>query len=155
MRAAQRHATAFQVELRASQRLQALVAGLVLLACVSAVAAFAAHEARCWGLLALTPLPTWLAWRAARVAPRLLQWDGQTWRLAPAALHEPGPAIELEVAIDLDDWLLLRARTRGGHGLLRPTYLPLSRTDVGPRWGQLRATLYSARPHKPTVDESR
>jgi hypothetical protein len=91
------------------------------------------------GALWLTPLipavSAW-AWHLARVEPRQLRWDGQCWRLSPA-----DAAVKLEVLMDLQSWLLLRADGR--------IYLPLSQRAQAPLWGMLRATLYSARPENP------
>lgn len=135
---------AFQLELRAQPRLQAAIAGLAGLGALTAGAAVLSHEVRFWPLLGLVPVLTWLAWRTARVLPRKLQWDGQTWRLEPAASLEPGLPVTIEVVIDFGDWLLLRAQA-AEHGWVDRTYLPLSRSDLGASWGLLRATLYSAR----------
>lgn len=144
MRAAQRHPPAFSLELRAQPRLQALIALLALLSAAAAVAGLAAHDARAWWLLLALPVVGLLAWRAARVRPRRLQWDGQAWRLAPIESLEVGAAVQVEVVLDFGAWLLLRTQGR----LLAPAvYLPLSRAALGAAWGPLRATLYSARPH--------
>ncbi len=92
----------------------------------------------------LTPLilvVSFLAWRFARVEPRQLRWDGQCWRLAPAGEREPGPPVRLELLMDLQSWLLLRADGR--------IYLPLSLRQHAAHWGMLRATLYSAKAENP------
>lgn len=89
-------------------RLALLIAGLAGLPWVTLVAGLAMHDGRAAWLL-LLPLVLRLAWRGARIEARLLHWDGQCWRLAPAAAQEPCPAVRLEV-LDLDRWLLLRAQ---------------------------------------------
>jgi len=98
-----------------------------------------------WLAIVLVPASAVLAWRLARVEPRHLHWDGQVWRLALAHETDPGPAVEVEAVIDFGDWLLLRTAMPGAR-LPQRHYLPLARSSVGATWGQLRATLYSARP---------
>ena len=136
---------AFQVEVRPQPRLQAAIAGLGGSAGLSAVAAALAHDLAFWPLLALLPACVWMAWQRARVCPRKLQWDGQTWRLGLLASLDPGVPVALEVLVDLGSWMLLRSRT-AERGWFGRTYLPLSSADLGASWGLLRATLYSARP---------
>jgi hypothetical protein len=81
------------------------------------------------------------AWRAAAPQPRLLNWDGEHWRLGPAG--DPG---QVDVMIDLGRWLLLRhavvAASRTAH------WLPVSAAAAGPAWHGLRIALH-ARPAAP------
>ena len=145
MSAASRHPPAFQVEIVTTLRVQVLVAVLAALSSLAFVAALATHWPACaWLLPVLLPASVWLGGRLARSEPRCLQWDGQVWRLAPAQRREPGAAVRIEVLMDFGDWLLLRASVPGTL-LPRRHYLPLGRSTVGPTWGALRATLYSAR----------
>ena len=129
--------------------LQGLVALLLTASAAAVIAAFAAHLPACWWLMVTLPLPAWLGWRLSAVAPRHLQWDGQTWRLAAVDFDEPGDAIHVRVVIDLGGWLLLRCRPVDGPWRLRHIYLPLSRASSGASWGSLRATLYAARTRLP------
>jgi hypothetical protein len=99
--------------------------------------------------MGMLPLAAWLGWRLSAVTPRHLQWDGQTWRLAPLDFDEPGDPVHLRAVIDLGDWLLLRCQPIEGPWLPRYTYLPLSRAALGASWGSLRATLYAARTRLP------
>ncbi|MET0519155.1 MAG: hypothetical protein ABW005_10010 [Burkholderiaceae bacterium] len=150
MSAAHRHPPALLIPLRPQPRLALLVAGLVGLSAAALLAGLAAHDARALYLLPVLPLLLWLAWRGARIEPRRLQWDGQCWRLAAGGSPDPGPVVRLEVLIDLDRWLLLRAQTPHAANPLhrwRRIYLPLSQSGQGAAWGALRATLYSARPN--------
>ncbi len=120
------------------QGLVSLLAGFAL---ASAIAGLALHESQAWWLLPLVPAFMVLAWRSARVTPRQLHWDGQCWRLALATSLEPGPAVRMEVLADFDDFLLLRTNGR--------LYLPLLARALPAQWGQLRATLHSARAESP------
>ena len=133
-------------------RLQAAIALFAVLSWTSLVAGLAQHLPSLAWLMLAVPAVGMAGWRLARVEPRRLQWDGQTWRLGAAAQIEPGADVDLEPLFDLGDWLLLRAQPPGA-GLLprRRTYLPLSRHAVGAEWGRLRATLYSARPRRPAT----
>ncbi len=148
MSAAKRHPPAFQIEIGPQPWLQGLIAVLAAVSLLALVAGLAAHAPFLWWLLLLLPLTGWAGWRLARVRPRLLQWDGQTWRLAPPGSREPGPAVQIAVVMDFGSWLLLRSQSPVGL-VRRSHYLPLARSGVGPAWGQLRATLYSARPQPP------
>lgn len=142
---AQRHAPALQVEVSRQPLLQGLIALLLSVATAALIAALAAHLPACWWLMLTLPIAAWFGWRSSAVTPRHLQWDGQTWRVAPLDLGEPGPAVQILAVIDLGDWLLLRCQPVDGRWWRQPTYLPLSRAALGASWGSLRATLYSAR----------
>ena len=123
---------------------------LLSTAAAALIAGLAAHLPVCWWLMLMLPLAAWLGWQLSAVTPRHLQWDGQTWRLAPLEFDEPGDAVQLRAVIDLGDWLLLRCQPiEGGWLPRRHTYLPLSRAALGASWGSLRATLYAARTRLP------
>jgi len=107
----------------------------------SAIAGLYLHWQLAVWLTPLIPTVSLLAWRLARVEPRQLRWDGQCWRLTFAAAQEPGPPVQLELLMDLQNWLLLRADGR--------IYLPLSQRQHAANWGMLRATLYSAKAENP------
>ena len=152
MSTAQRRPPPLRIEVGLQPKLQAAVALLAMLSSISLVAGLAQHlPDLVWAMLAV-PAVGMAGWRLARVEPRRLQWDGQTWRLAAAAQLEPGAEVDLESLFDFGDWLLLRAQPPGA-GLLprRRVYLPLSRHAVGADWGRLRATLYSAQPRRPAA----
>ena len=122
-------------------RLQALLAFLAAISVASAIAGLWLHWSLAVWLTPLIPAVSFFAWKLARVQPRQLQWDGQCWRLAPATAREPGPPVRLELLMDLQSWLLLRANGR--------IYLPLSQRKHAAHWGMLRATLYSAKAENP------
>lgn len=158
MSAAQRHAPALRVEVLPQPALQLAVLFLTELAVAALLAALAAHQVDLHGIgLAAVPLAALLAWRGARVRPRLLLWDGQCWQLqaldTAGALSGAAQAIQLRPVIDLDHWLLLRARLqepaapwwRRLHHWALPVYLPLSRRRQASVWPALRATLFAAR----------
>ena len=120
---------------------QALLAFLAAISAASAIAGLWLHWPPAIWLTPLIPAVSALAWKLARIQPRQLQWDGQCWRLATATAREPGPPVRVELLMDLQTWLLLRADGR--------IYLPLSRRKYATHWGMLRATLYSARVENP------
>lgn len=120
-------------------------AALAVAGCVTLAAAGLALRFLPWALLSL-PLVAWLGAKAARPRERRLRFDGQQWwLLAPEWRDEV--QVQLQVVIDLDGWLLLRARTATSRWARY--YFPLNRAGQGSIWGQLRATLVSAptRPH--------
>lgn len=90
----------------------------------------------------------WLALRLLHVEPAELRWDGRAWHLGPT-LDRTTPG-EIEVAIDLGAWLLLRFTAAGSVGPTwrRPVrWLPVQRRGLGTSWHALRCALYS--PHAP------
>ena len=121
--------------------MQGLVSFLAGLAAASAIAGLALHFELAWWLMPLVLPVSVLGWHLARVTPRNLHWDGQCWRLSLAGSREVGPAVRLQVVMDFGSWLLLQADGR--------VYLPLTAESLGSQWGQLRATLYSARTEVP------
>ncbi len=140
-RAVYRQVPAFTVGITPLPRVQGLVALVTTASAASAIAGLALHEAMAWWLMPCAPVLAAWAWRLARVVPRRLHWDGQCWRLALAASSEPGPTVRIEVLVDLDSALLLRADGR--------VYLPLLARALPGQWGPLRATLHSARAENP------
>ena len=71
-----------------------------------------------------------------RVPAQSLRWDGRAWQLDAA----PG---ELNVAIDLGPWLLLRF-TPDADGRMR--WLPVQRRGLEAQWHALRCAVYAPRP---------
>jgi hypothetical protein len=140
---AKRQAPAFTVRVTRQPLLQGLVTLLAGLSAASAIAGLALHLEQAWYLMPLALVVGARAWHLSRVVPRKLHWDGQCWRLALADSHESGPPVSLEVLMDFEHVLLLRAQGR--------VYLPFTPGRLGSRWGQLRATLYSARPEDPDL----
>ncbi|MFG6456896.1 hypothetical protein [Roseateles sp. BYS96W] len=124
------------VQLQPQRVLRAVVTGIAGLAAAGLTAWLLSHHAPAWPLLLAIPFVVIHAWRSAEVLPRRLRWDGQSWWLA-----EPGQSaeaeVQLDVLIDLDAWLLLRAAPG-------PRWLPLARRQQVAHWGALRATLFSA-----------
>lgn len=115
---------------------QAVVASLAALLAAGLAAWVLSHHRSAWPLLAVVPAAAWWGWRAAAVRPRQLRWDGQAWWLRDAESQDE-TAVDLEVLIDLDRWLLLRARPAA-------RWLPLSRAMLPAQWTALRATLFNA-----------
>jgi len=75
------------------------------------------------------------AYRAQR--PALLAFNGHEWQWN----EQPG---ELDVAIDLQGWMLLRFRP-AGPAQARRTWIVSSRGSAGQQWPALRTALYSSR----------
>ena len=150
MSAAHRHPPAFRIELASQPLLQGLVALLAAVSAASLVAGLCVHLLAMVWLSPVVPLVAVSAWRYSRIEARLLQWDGQVWRLAAAGELDPGDVVDIDVVFDLGTWLLLRTQ-RPGAKLPRRHYLPLARSQLGAAWGQLRATIYSARPERASV----
>ena len=123
------------VQLRPQPAVQAAVALLVALAAGGLDAWACTHQPQAGLLWVAVPFAAAAAWRAARVLPRRLRWDGQAWWLT-APGRDDEIAVQLAVLIDLDAWLLLRASPG-------PCWLPLSRRQQ-PHWHALRATLFAA-----------
>jgi len=123
------------VQLQPQPAVQALVALMAALASSGLAAWAMTHHSSAWPAWFGVPLAVAYAWRAAAVRPRRLRWDGQAWWLADSERDDEA-AVQLTVLIDLDTWLLLRARPG-------PRWLPLARRQQ-PHWGDLRATLFAA-----------
>ncbi len=158
MNATSRHAAPLRIEVLPQPALQLAVSFLAALAAASLLAAVVAHPwVSAWHAVWLLPLCAALGWRMARVRPRLLLWDGQSWRLhdreASGAPRDAGVELRLAAVFDFDDWLVLRAQPvdTAATALQRlrwqllPIYLPLSRRRQPGVWGALRATLFAAR----------
>ena len=88
-----------------------------------------------------------------RVPAAALQWDGRQWWLAPAvpgrsvAIADQGTPGDIEVALDLGGWMLLRFRANPWppYGS-RSTWLPAQRRGLEAQWHALRCAVYSPRP---------
>lgn len=106
-----------------------------------------------------SPMPTWkmavllgapvltgmalaLWWRAQR--PRRLAWDGVQWRLTyPAVDGVDGPAVQLQVCLDLQRALLLRVRDAGS---MRGRWLWTEAGVDTARWHLLRCAVHAGTP---------
>jgi hypothetical protein len=124
------------VQLQPQPAVQAAVALIATLAAGGLAAWACNHQPLAWPVWVALPPLAWWTWRAARVLPRRLRWDGEAWWLDEPD-RDDGPRVQLTVLIDLDAWLLLRASPG-------PRWLPLSRNQQGAHWGALRATLFAA-----------
>ncbi|CAD5370661.1 conserved hypothetical protein [Rubrivivax sp. A210] len=70
-------------------------------------------------------------WRTAPVS-RSLAWDGSQWLV-------DGHAVELQLMIDLDRWLLLRVRAADSGA----RWMACTAGEVGAHWPLLRAALHA------------
>lgn len=137
-----RAAPPLRLQVCADRRVQGLVTGLALLACAVLLLAIGQHLPQVWPAAVLLPVVALMAWRLSVALPRRLRWDGQTWWLATPPAVQVEQQVSLDVVIDLDRWVLLRARS----SLPRSTlYLPLAQDHHPETWGALRATLFAAR----------
>jgi hypothetical protein len=86
----------------------------------------------------------------ARTRAVVLRWSGRDWQLGPAS-GDPQSG-ELDVAIDLGPWMLLRfTPTEPLRRRPRTIWLPIQRRGLEPQWHALRCAVYSPRP-APTED---
>jgi len=128
---------------------RAMVAVLCALAAGVAVAEVSAHM-EIHSVLVASPLAAWLAggaaWRSSRRRPVSLRWDGRAWWSDAIKSPDGEPrSCELEVMIDLGNWLMLRLRPL--QPPCRPLcWLPVQRRGLEPQWHALRAAAYSPRP---------
>jgi len=88
-----------------------------------------------------------------RVPPAALHWDGRQWWLARMASGRDAAAAvdampgDIEVALDLGGWMLLRftAQSRPPSGP-QSMWLPVQRRGLEAHWHALRCAVYSPRP---------
>lgn len=157
MRQALRHPPAFRIDVAPDPAWQHVQAALYCLACGLAGLTVAQH------LLGTSPsllTAAWLGlaalavyifcWRRLEQACGLLRWDGRAWQWQDARTAggeaETRP-VDVAVAIDLGDWLLLRLRNAppGGHALAGSRYLALAQRRHAATWPALRACLQATR----------
>ena len=124
------------VHVQPQRAVQAVVALIAVVTSTSLAFWAMSHVAAAWPLLALVPVAAAWGWREAAPLPRRLRWDGEAWWLTEPSTDDETP-VRVDVLIDLDRWLLLRA-TPG------PRWLPLARAQQVSTWGALRATLHAA-----------
>jgi hypothetical protein len=86
--------------------------------------------------LAVAALVSWRLHRAD--APGDLNWTGSEWQWQGVAGH-------VQVALDLDAWMLLRFDPPQG----RRRWIAASRASARGSWSALRAALYARRPADP------
>ena len=92
-------------------------------------------------------LLAWLAVAHVRMSPLSLRWDAQRWHLGPAdsAGHEPWVG-DVQVAIDLGAWMLLRFKPDVAGKGRAVTWVPVQRRGLEAQWHTLRCALYSPHP---------
>ena len=104
------------------------------------------------GIVCGAPLLAWLGVSLAKVSAVDLCWDGLGWSLRSRLTANADPvAGEVSVAIDLGAWMLLRFRPLNASRWRRPTWLPVQRRGIEPRWHALRCAVHAPRP-QPVVD---
>jgi len=88
-----------------------------------------------------------LAASVAQARPLVLRWDGrQWWRIPPGRPFDPAAAIgcEIDIALDLGDWLMLRLRSTFAAEPRRAIWLPVQRRGFDASWHGLRCALYAS-----------
>ena len=104
------------------------------------------------GIVCGAPLLAWLGVSLAKVSAVDLCWDGLGWSLRSWLTANADPVVgEVSVAIDLGAWMLLRFRPLNASRWRRPTWLPVQRRGIEPRWHALRCAVHAPRP-QPVVD---
>jgi hypothetical protein len=103
-------------------------------------------EAPVWPALAAALLAGGLAWRASRGTALELRWDGQQWL-------SDGVAVQMDVMLDFDRWLLLRLRPLPSvppslRGATR--WQALNALEAGANWHALRTAAYGPLPPEAT-----
>ena len=96
----------------------------------------------------------WVARSLAEVEAGSLRCAGGSWSFSPEApnsvagsLAQAGAdAVELEVAMDLGSFLLLRLSPAPGAARRRKRWLPVERAGIESRWQLLRCAVYAPRP---------
>lgn len=101
-------------------------------------------------LAGVTLLAAWLCWRHGARPPWRLRWDGQTWHLQ-CAERAPECVVQLDMAMDWGDWLLLRWRPTEPSSQFalwnrRWRYGALHAVTAGAQWHGLRVALYCRAP---------
>ena len=85
----------------------------------------------------------------AKMPAANLRWDGRAWHLgAPAGDPVTG---DLDVAIDLGPWMLLRFSPTTPAHRSRVVWLPVQRSALASQWHALRCAVYSP-PQAPADD---
>ncbi|MBX3621295.1 MAG: hypothetical protein KF891_15100 [Rhizobacter sp.] len=120
-------------------------------ATVTAIWAWRAmHSFPMWVLMStllVAAASTAMLWHAWGLKAQSIRWDGQVWRLGPAATagHEP-LAGRVEIAVDVGAWMMLRFVPEVPIPWRRGIWLPVQRASHEAAWHALRATVYCARP---------
>ena len=92
-------------------------------------------------------LLVWLVAVQSRDRPVNLHWDGGQWSLGQAGVAALEPLTgELEVAVDLGVWMLLRFTANDPSSRPRVHWVPAQRAGHAPQWHALRCAVYSPRP---------
>jgi hypothetical protein len=82
-----------------------------------------------------------------RAVPLSLRWDTQRWHCGPVATAGEEPrAGEVDVALDLGDWMLLKFRADGANRPWHACWLGVQRRGQEGDWQALRCAVYSPRP---------
>lgn len=102
----------------------------------------------------VSPVAGWLTWHCSASAHQTFRWDGQCWYLLAPGVAADGIAVQPQLALDLDSWVMLRLvpmahdgerRLAGLPLFSRRRYMRLSRAETSPpAWTLLRTTLYSS-----------
>ncbi|MEP7301993.1 MAG: hypothetical protein ABI699_10730 [Caldimonas sp.] len=77
----------------------------------------------------------------------VLRWNGFEWSVQAAGPGAPPPASgQMEVALDLGSFLLLRFVAQAGANRAAPRWIPVGRRGLEREWHAFRCAVYSPRP---------
>ena len=86
-------------------------------------------------------------WQLLYTPTTSLRWDGSFWHLGPPGTEGDEPAAgQVDVAVDLGAWMLLRFTRETSTPGRSVTWLPTQRWGLEAQWHALRCAVYSPRP---------
>jgi hypothetical protein len=96
-----------------------------------------------------------LAASLLRSQPVELRWDGSSWSCRDLAAPLAAPVSgELEVAVDLGSFLLVRFISPATRGQRRVCWIPVERRRLEREWHSFRCAVYSPRPAAGTAGDA-
>ena len=143
---------AFQITLPSQSIWRGAVLALTL-AVIAVLIAWAVHPGHSqdlllrWLAIVSVAVVLGLALSLWRMPAFALGWDGERWHVSPL---QPGfnerLAGNIEVHLDLGQWMLLRFVPDDRAAKARPRWLPVQSGARDPMWHSLRCALYGGRP---------
>ena len=143
---------AFQITLPSQSIWRGAVLALTL-AVIAVLIAWAVHPGHSqdlllrWLAIVSVAVVLGLAVSLWRMPAFALGWDGERWQVSSLqpGFNEPR-AGNIEVHLDLGQWMLLRFVPDDRTAKARPQWLPVQRAARDPMWHSLRCALYGGRP---------
>jgi hypothetical protein len=82
-----------------------------------------------------------------RMPAAALQWDGSSWTLRDLARPSAAPSAgQLDIALDLGAFLLLKFTSQRAAGRRETRWIPVERRGLEREWHSFRCAVYSPRP---------